>query len=300
MVNKGDSSMAIKVNGELLSDAAIEYELGRLIKFYSQYMDASQVREQMGLLKKKAEEQAIGAKLLMIDAARMDFHVPGDLVQKKFDELVQSAGGVEKFNQMIKKQGLAIQGIMENFKEGCKVDMLISKITEGVTDPTEKEIEEHFNAHALEYRKPERAQAQHILIKPASNSDEDKEHAWKRLEDIRENVKKGADFAEMAQAHSDCPSGKSNGGSLGWFARHMMVPEFDDVVFAMEIDHISDIVETEFGYHIIKKLGHEKSSEASFDDVRESVRDFLRHAKRGDLLSAYVKELKDKAKIEKS
>ena len=103
-------------------------------------------------------------------------------------------------------------------------------------------------------------------------------------------------FSDEAQMHSMCPSA-SEGGSLGWFSRGMMVPEFDKVAFEMKDGEVSDIVETQFGYHIIKKMDHKEESEPSFDEVREQIRDFLRHERRGEIMTAYVEELKAKAKI---
>jgi peptidyl-prolyl cis-trans isomerase C len=94
-----------------------------------------------------------------------------------------------------------------------------------------------------------------------------------------------------------CPSGKE-GGSLGWFGRGMMVPEFDQAVFSMNVGDVSDIIETQFGYHIILKTDHEAPREADFDDVREQIRDFIRHARRGEAMTVYVDELKSKATIE--
>jgi peptidyl-prolyl cis-trans isomerase C len=94
-----------------------------------------------------------------------------------------------------------------------------------------------------------------------------------------------------------CPSGKE-GGSLGWFGRGMMVPEFDQAVFAMKDGEVSDVIETQFGYHIIYKTAHEEAGEADFDAVREQIRDFIRHSRRGEAMSAYVEELRSKATVE--
>ena len=94
-----------------------------------------------------------------------------------------------------------------------------------------------------------------------------------------------------------CPSGKE-GGSLGWFGRGMMVPEFDAAVFSMKDGEVSDIIETQFGYHIIYKTAHEEAGDADLDTVREQIRDHLLHARRGEAMTAYVDELKAKATVE--
>jgi parvulin-like peptidyl-prolyl isomerase len=139
--------------------------------------------------------------------------------------------------------------------------------------------------------------AQHILITPDGDTATSKGEARSKIEAIRERVLGGKSFADEAAEHSMCPSGKE-GGSLGWFSRGMMVPAFDEAVFSMKDGDVSDIIETQFGYHIICKTQHEEAGEADFDQVREQIRDFIRHARRGEAMSAYVEELKAKATIE--
>ena len=157
--------MTISVNGEEITEAAVQYELNRLVRFYSGHMSAEQVKEQMGLLRRKAREQAIGAKLLMNEARKLNFQVPDSDVEASIKAMTDSAGGRERFESVLRKQHLTMDILKQSIRHGRRVDMLIERITEGISDPTEKEMEAHFREHAREYRKPDRAQAQHILIK---------------------------------------------------------------------------------------------------------------------------------------
>jgi parvulin-like peptidyl-prolyl isomerase len=290
--------MKIIVNGEELSDDAVQFELHRLLRFYAQHMPREELQKQMDVLKKKAADQAIGAKLLLEAAGKLDMEPPPGDVEGRIEEMIEGAGGEDKFKETLAGQNLTLDMVKEGITRGRRVDMLVDKLTEGVSDPTEAEMRDHFDSHAHEYRKSERAQAQHILIKPETESDEDRQAAQDRLADIRKQIEGGADFAQLAAEHSECPSGKSTGGSLGWFSRGMMVPEFDNAVFSMSLEELSEIVETQFGYHIIKKLGQEEPAPAEFEEVAEKVRDFLRHARRGSALSEHVAELRSNAQVE--
>ena len=291
--------MTIRVNGEEIPEAAVQFELNRPVKFYAKHISPEQIREQMGLLKKKAKEQAIGAKLLIAEALRLNLRAPPASVDARFNKMVDDAGGSEAFNELLGKQNLTEDILRESIGRGRQVDMLIEKITEGISDPTEAEMAEHFRKHAREYVKPDRAQAQHILIKAGSDSEEDKKHARSRLLEIRKRIEEGASFADQAAAYSDCPSGRKTGGSLGWFSQGMMVPEFDRAVFSMEVGQLSEVIETSLGYHIILKTAHEDGGEATFDEVRDKIHEFLRHTRRGQAISEYVNDLKKKAVIEK-
>ncbi len=91
--------MSVKINGEIIPDEAIEFELKRLVKFYSQHMPPGEVSKQMELLRKKAKEQAIGAKLLMNEAARLDIRVPPQDIDKKLEEMKKSMGGEKAFRE---------------------------------------------------------------------------------------------------------------------------------------------------------------------------------------------------------
>jgi peptidyl-prolyl cis-trans isomerase C len=290
--------MPLTVNGQTIPEAAIVFELDRLIRFYSEHLPPEEVRAQVPALRAKARDQAIGAKLLLDEAARLDIQVPAPDVDARLRRMAEQAGGLARLEERLRKQGHTIEGVRAGIESGRRVDLLVERLTADLPDPTEAEMEAHFRDHAAEYRRPERAQAQHILIRPASNSESDRREARGKAESLRQKVLDGADFAELAAAHSQCPSGKRAGGSLGWISRGMLVPAFDDAVFSMEVGTISETIATPLGFHVIRKTGHEPAAPAEFADVRDQVRDFLRHARRGQLISACVNELKTKASIE--
>ncbi len=100
--------------------------------------------------------------------------------------------------------------------------------------------------------------ASHILLmyqgSMRSTATRSKEEAAQQIEAIRGEIAGGGDFAELAKQHSDCPSGRS-GGDLGSFCRGQMVPEFEQAAFALDTGATSDVVETPFGYHLIRRTG---------------------------------------------
>lgn len=101
-------------------------------------------------------------------------------------------------------------------------------------------------------------QASHILLmyqgSARSSATRSKEEAQKQIAALKQEIDGGADFAALAGEHSDCPSGQK-GGDLGNFGRGQMVKEFDDTAFALPVGGLSDVVETQFGYHLIKRTG---------------------------------------------
>jgi len=288
----------IKVNGEVIPQDAIQFELERLVRFYAEHgMSQEQIRGQLQTLARRAADQAVGTKLLLDEAAKLDVPVSEAEIDEQVGKIVQQVGGREAFEQALAGQQTTEAAFREQLRRGKRVDKLVEQAVSGVSEPTEAEIQAYYESHREEFKTGERVLAQHILITPDGDTQASKDEALAKIEGIRERVAGGKPFADEAAAHSMCPSGKE-GGSLGWFGRGMMVPEFDQAAFSMAVGDVSGIIETQFGYHIILKTAHEEAQDAAFDQVREQVRDLLRHARRGEAMSAYVEELKGKAKIE--
>ncbi len=290
--------MSIYINGELLPPAAVEHELERLVKFYTGHLSQSEIREQLPHLKRKAVDQAIGGRLLMEQAANMDIHVPDDKLEEAWQAMVATVGGQANLENALHQAGKTIGEVRHKLEDGLKVDLLVDSITKGISDPTEDDIETHYNAHRSEYRRPDRASVRHILITCESESGADRAAACSRLGQLRLELQNGAQFEDLASVHSECPSGKSHGGSLGWIDRGTALPELDEVFFSLAIQEISEVVESSQGLHLVEVTGRVPGGEAPLAEVRESIREFLRHVDRGAVLAAYVKDLRDKADIQ--
>ena len=104
-------------------------------------------------------------------------------------------------------------------------------------------------------------------------------------------------FADAARENSDCPSGKE-GGDLGWFGPGQMVPEFDKAAFEMKVDEISDIVETQFGFHILRKTGEKAGGEKSFADVKDDLKEALARNAKNAAFGNFIAQLRADAKVE--
>jgi parvulin-like peptidyl-prolyl isomerase len=292
--------MTLRVNGDIITQKAIEYELARLLKFYSAHLSEAEIRSQIETLKQKAKDQAIGAKLLLDEAHKLDLSIPAEEVDKRLDAMVETVGGRDKFEAILRKQNLTEPMVRQSIEEGLRVDALVQKVTADAPDPTEAEMKAHYESCMHEYQVPEQALVQHILIKPASDQPSDQAAARAKLEEVRARIAGGAPFADEAAAHSECPSGRKTGGSLGWIAQGTMVPDFDQAIFALQKDELSEIVETSLGLHILKRVDSDPGGPAEFAQVQDKIRDFLRHARRGELLAAHVKELRASATIEET
>lgn len=142
---------------------------------------------------------------------------------------------------------------------------------EDIEKPAADEIEAAYTAASSEYG--EQVKASHILLKTQPDfTEEDKEELKAKLTDLGKQIEEGKPFDELAREHSGCPS-SSRGGDLGFFARGQMVPPFEEAAFSMKKGEVSDIVETQFGYHLIKVT--DRKEEQPLDKVRDELVDKL-------------------------
>ncbi len=287
------------VNGQEISGEAVQFELDRLVRFYMSHgMTINEVKENLTKLEEKALDQAIGAKLLLDRANELALPVTAEQIDAEVQKVITQVGGEENYKKALEAQGITEESFKKELEKGARVNALVQQACSEVSDPTEDEIEAFYAAHKAEYKVPHQVHCQHILVKSEEKDlPEAKSAAFEKIRAIRERILAGGDFAEEAKQHSDCPSGQE-GGSLGWFGRGMMVPEFDKCAFEMKKGEVSDIVTTQFGFHIIYKADERGGEEQTLVDVHDQIKDLLRHEARGRAMDAFVAELREKATIE--
>ena len=139
--------------------------------------------------------------------------------------------------------------------------------------PSENEVKAYYDEHRDDrFTAPEEVRARHILIKlPPAADEKARAAARTKAEDVLAKVKKGADFAKLAQDVSEDPGTAGKGGDLGLFSRGHMVPAFDTAAFALEPGAVSDVVETPFGFHIIKVEEKLPGGQKPLDAVRDEI-----------------------------
>jgi peptidyl-prolyl cis-trans isomerase D len=167
------------------------------------------------------------------------------------------------------------------------VDALRAKVVVPAAD-----VERAYNNSIEQYSTPEQVRASHILLKTEGKDDA---AVKAKAEDVLKQAKSGADFAELAKKYSEDDSSAKNGGDLDYFGKGRMVPEFDQVAFTLQPGQISDLVKTQFGYHIIKVVDKKPASTKTLADVRQQITDQLAYeraqAQAADLSQKLQKEI---------
>jgi len=206
---------------------------------------------------------------------------------------------IEEYKKAVEGQGGDFDGIQKMLTDRLKYHKLFESKFAAAAKATEADAKKFYEENTKDFQVPEQVRASHILIRPLDpNTDPNqaKAQAKAKAEDLLKKVKGGADFAAVATESSDCPS-KAQGGDLGLFTRDKMVKSFADAAFAMKVGEISDLVESPFGYHIIKVTEHHDPNQTTFEKAKTDIISQLTDQKMQESVDKYVKSLRESAKI---
>ena len=242
-------------------------------------------------------DQMINTELLAQNAEKEGIKVTDKEIQSSYNDLKTYVNSDENLKGAAEELGIND----EFLKEQAKLSLLIQKSQEKFYSEekvSDSEMKKYYDEHIDEYKKDE-VEASHILIKTTDDQNKplpeaDQKKAKEKAEKVLKEVKAGGDFAELAKKYSQDPGSAANGGALGAFGKGMMVKEFEDAAFGMEPGQVSDLVKTDFGYHIIKVTDRIKET-TSFDEAKEGIKEEILKNKYGEKIA----ELQKKAKIEK-
>jgi peptidyl-prolyl cis-trans isomerase C len=243
-------------------------------------------------------ENLINQSLLLEAAVRQGIQPEHKVVEDRYNETVGRFSSPEEFQGALNSMGLSKEAFQQEIKEDLMIEALLDEQTKDLKKVTDEEVSAFYRDHPESFRSQEQVRASHILV-AVDEGATDEERAQKRLElaGLKGEIEKGADFGQLAAEHSDCPS-KARGGDLGYFERGKMVKPFSDAAFAMKVGDTSEIVETQFGYHLIKVTDHQDPKTATLDEVKGQIENLLNRQAKDKAIGAYVSKLRESAKIE--
>lgn len=137
---------------------------------------------------------------------------------------------------------------------------------------SDDELKARYQQDIQDYQVPNRVHPEHILLMTRGKTDAEVDEIKKKAEDVLKQAKKGAKFEELAKKYSEDPGTKDKGGDLGWIVQGQTVPEFEKAAFSLQPGAISDLVKTEYGFHVIKVLEKETAHTKPFEQVKDSIR----------------------------
>lgn len=279
---KQDPHVIALINGEVVSTAAFQSLLAR----EAQAMEGNGPRtpEQVEPYKQVLLETLIEKALLLQAARTANIAVTPEEVDRRVLAL-SSEYPAGTFDEALAKSQTSRAALTRNTKEQLLIEKLLQEQVHSRVAVTEEQIRQYYEDHTQEFTAPEQVHAQQIVVKGLDEA--------KRLQQL---LWQGKKFSELALRYSLSPDARV-GGDLGFFARGNMPPAFDDVVFKLSPGSTSEVVSTEYGFHLFKVLEKKAAHKRDLVDVRPLIEERLLQALRAQAQKDFIASLKAKATI---
>lgn len=222
-------------------------------------------------------------EILDQEAEKANIKVTQEELDEEMAVYEESYGGKEALTAAVESSGLT----MEDLTKEMKMYVTIEKLIGPDIEVTDEEIEAYFEENKESLAQTEQVEASHILTATKEEADE-----------VAAKLADGGDFAELAKEYSTDTATAENGGELGSFGAGEMAAEFEEAAFAMEVDEISEPIETEYGFHIIKVTNKTEAAEANLEDSKEQIENLLFDQKLNAEYSTWMAEKQQSYEID--
>ena len=244
-------------------------------------------------------DQIVGYKLLLQESKARKVAIPDADVEARIGEIRKQFPSEDVFMQMLIQRKMTLEQIRNDARQDMAIAKLIETEIAAKAAVKPEQIQDFYAKNPDQFKQDERVRASHILIAFPEKADAAaKAQAKTTADQVLKDVKAGKAFAALAKQHSQDPGSAVNGGDLGFFQKGQMVGPFNDVAFTLAPGAVSDVVETQFGYHIIKVAEKQPSRTVPLEEVRPQVEQYLQNQNREQETEAFVKSLRSKGKVE--
>ena len=288
---------AVTINGETISREKLQAQVDHLINqrgLGSGGITQPAVYQQ---LRQEVIERLITQELLWQEAQRRGVIASDADVDEQLDNMQSGFDTERAFLFQIEAGGFTEKSYREDIRQQRSVQRMIAGELAREVAVSEEEIQAFYNENIEQMTMPEAIRARHILVKLAADDEVAREAAQDRIATILKELQGGADFVTLATERSDAP-GAPQGGDLGYFGRGQMVQPFEEAVFALQPGEISDVVETQFGFHIIRLDERREAQAVPVEEAAERISAYLTQGKLQSAVEDLVDELHANAEID--
>lgn len=256
--------------------------------------------EQLSVFEQQMLDQLIRLQLILGHANDADRATGKTLAAKRLENIKTRAGSDENLVRQLKSVGMSLDDLSKKVTDEAVAETTVER--ELKVQVTDEEVKKFYEENPAKFEQPESVRASHVLLstKDASGNDlpDDKKKEKKtKAEEVLKKAKNGDDFAKLAKDYSEDPGSKDKGGEYT-FGRGAMVPEFESAAFSLKTNEVSDIVTTQFGYHIIKLSEKIPAKKVELAKATDDIRDYLKQTAIQKDLPPYIEKLRTEAKVE--
>ena len=286
-VGCSQKNVAAKVNGEVITVEELQAQVDQLKKQYPQMFEGTDAEGRLLDFKQRILDNLINQKLLEQAAKEKGIEVDDKAVGEQITQLKAGFKDDAQFTSALQSAGMTEESLKTQVREQLLTQKIVESLSKESTATT-ADIKAYYDTNKTQFYQKEAKRASHILFKP-----EDK----KKAQQVLKQIKEGGDFAALAKANSVDTATASKGGDLGW-PTTPYVAEFEAALNKLDKDEVSALVETPYGWHIIKVTDERKGSQQKLEDVKDQIAQILSQQTRADSYQKYLDNLRKKAKIE--
>ncbi|MFO7979375.1 MAG: peptidylprolyl isomerase [Candidatus Aminicenantes bacterium] len=284
------------INKVLVSSQNFNLTTGEIIQFMEENLGSkAEQLKQMNAenLKQYVQRNAsvlADRKLLLAEARDSDVSITKQEVDQVVNAQAEKAGGMDKFREILNSNGITLEIFRGNIQKEMLVQSFLDQKIGSEVTVTDEEILSAYNS-------PKTVTVRHILLLTQDKEEAEKKAVLEKMKQIQKRAQAGEDFAELAKEFSEDPGSQEKGGLYENIERGVMVKPFEEAAFNVPVGEISDIVETQYGYHIIK-VEERQMEERPLDQVRDEIRQNIRQTRIEQEFSRYMDELRSQANIQ--
>lgn len=293
-------SVAVAVNGHEIMESQIESQMKPQLHNLSRQLPPDMIEKYKNQLRQQTIERLVIEHLLDEQVAKAGIKITDNDVNNQMAEMAaQQKMSLQDIRQMIESSGQKFDDVKERIRRGLGYQKVMEASWKDKADVNDSDTQKYYTENKNEFETPEQVRASHILVKTDPNitdPNQAKAKAIAKADDLLKQIKGGADFAELAKKNSACPSA-SRGGDLDYFGKGQMVEPFEKASFALKPGQVSGVVETKFGFHIIKVTDHKDPNTVPFEQAKDNIKKLLVSQKQRTLARDYIENLKSQATI---
>ena len=290
--------IAAKINDRSISMQEFEHEVDNYMMRYQGGRAGTLPPAMVQQIRAQAINTLINREVLLQESEKKGITADKQKVQEGIQAIQKRFANPEQFEEALKNMKLSRGDLEKQYTQKTKIEALLDQQIVSKITVKEDEAKAYFNDHIDEFSQKAQIRARHILIKVDKSADEKKKaEAREQLVKVQKKIMAGEDFSELAKQYSQGPS-SVKGGDLGYFGKGQMVKPFEEVAFKLAPNEVSDIVETRFGYHLIKVVDRKAEKKAVFAESKERVTEKLKNQRIQQEVGAYIQQLRNKATIE--
>jgi peptidyl-prolyl cis-trans isomerase C len=250
-------------------------------------------------LRRNVLETLINQELMLQKAQAQGIEAPAEEIDRRVQALGQRYGSADEMRQALERAGLSEAKVRALLERSLRIELFLERHVVSLVSVADAQVEEYFKTHPEEMRRPEAVRASHILVlaEEGKASAEERQGARARAQEILGRLRAGGDFAALARQYSQDGSAE-RGGDLGYFARGRMTPTFERAAFSLQVGKLSDVVETPFGYHLIKVTDRQPPHTFTLAEIREPLRQRLADQEKERRSKELLESLRGEARIE--